>query len=141
MLRSNEDVEMRDVEDEEEDEGEVASELDPDEGLFLVLSSFQILTRTAESSEEESEDEDVSQPISGDRNSQLTVGYKGDRSYVVRGNNIGVFNHASDNSVKYYATIGNIATTKGKIFKPKHACLSIRRLFGEIDILSLGYVT
>lgn len=35
MLRSNEDVEMKDVEDEEEDEDEIASELDPDEGLFF----------------------------------------------------------------------------------------------------------
>ena len=35
MLRSNEDVEMKDVEDEEEDEDEVVSELDPDEGLFF----------------------------------------------------------------------------------------------------------
>lgn len=35
MLRSNEDVEMRDVEDEEDDEDEVISELDPDEGLLL----------------------------------------------------------------------------------------------------------
>lgn len=61
------------------------------------------------------------QPLSGDRNSQLMVGYKGDRSYVVRGNNIGVFNHDSnDHSVKYYATIANVATPKGKGFKPKH---------------------
>ena len=80
----------------------------------------------AESSDEsETEDEDATQTIPGDRNSQLTVGYKGDRSYVVRGNNIGVFNHTSDNSVKYYATIGNIATPKGKNFKPKHASFSI----------------
>ena len=35
MIRSNEDVEMKDVEDEEEDEDEVVSELDPDEGLFF----------------------------------------------------------------------------------------------------------
>jgi hypothetical protein len=55
----------------------------------------------------------------GERNSQLTVGYKGDRSYVVRGNNIGVFNHDSDNQVKYYATISKISTPKGKEFRPK----------------------
>ncbi len=61
------------------------------------------------------------QPLSGDRNSQLMVGYKGDRSYVVRGNNIGVFNqNSNDHSVKYYATIANVATPKGKSFKPKH---------------------
>jgi hypothetical protein len=35
VLRSNEDVEMKDVEDEEEDEDEVVSELDPNEGLFF----------------------------------------------------------------------------------------------------------
>ena len=35
MLRSNEDVEMKDVDDEEEDEDEVVSELDPDEGLLF----------------------------------------------------------------------------------------------------------
>lgn len=70
--------------------------------------------------EEDEEDEDSPKPASGDRNSQLTVGYKGDRSYVVRGNNIGVFNHSNDHSVKYYATISNIATPKGKSFKPKH---------------------
>lgn len=80
----------------------------------------------------ESEDEDVAededgpkQPLSGDRNSQLMVGYKGDRSYVVRGNNIGVFSHNTDgHSVKYYATIANVATPKGKGFKPKHVCFS-----------------
>jgi len=128
VIRSNEDVEMKDVEDEEEDEDEVVSELDPDEGLFFVAyppSKF-LRVKIESSDESEEEDEDAPQPIPGDRNSQLTVGYKGDRSYVVRGNNIGVFNHSSDNSVKYYATIGNIATPKGKIFKPKHACLLIR---------------
>jgi hypothetical protein len=64
----------------------------------------------------------------GERNSQLTVGYKGDRSYVVRGNNIGVFNHDSDNQVKYYATISKITTPKGKEFKPKQVSyLDIQR--------------
>lgn len=58
----------------------------------------------------------------GERNSQLTVGYKGDRSYVVRGNNIGVFNHSADNEVKYYATISKLATPKGKEFRPKQVC-------------------
>jgi hypothetical protein len=57
----------------------------------------------------------------GDKNSQLAVGFKGDRSYVVRGNNIGVFRHSGDDQdqVKYYATIGNIADPKGKKFNPK----------------------
>ncbi|TFK43475.1 VID27 cytoplasmic protein-domain-containing protein [Crucibulum laeve] len=113
VLSSTEDVEMRDVSDDEEDEDEVFSELDPAEEA------------SDDSEQEEEEDEGNLPPAlsKGERNSQLTVGYKGDRSYVVRGNNIGVFNHSSDNSVKYYATISKIATTKGKEFKPKHVML------------------
>ncbi|KAF8238735.1 VID27-domain-containing protein [Tricholoma matsutake] len=109
VLSANEDVEMRDVEDEEEEEEEVLSELDPDE----------------EASDEEEDEEDEMPPAlaSGERNSQLTVGYKGDRSYVVRGNNIGVFNHSPGSNVKYYATISKIATPKGKDFKPKNVML------------------
>lgn len=80
----------------------------------------------AEDSEEEDqatgeeEDEFPEEFANGDKNSQLAVGFKGDRSYVVRGNNIGVFRHSPDEEqVKYYATIANIANPKGKKFKPK----------------------
>ncbi|KAF8913955.1 VID27 cytoplasmic protein-domain-containing protein [Gymnopilus junonius] len=105
----DEDVVMKDVEDEDEDEDEIANDLDPDE---------------EPSDDSEAEDEDAPKDaLSGERNSQLTVGYKGDRSYVVRGNNIGVFNHSNDHSIKYYATISNIATPKGKSFKPKNVML------------------
>ncbi|KAF5388153.1 hypothetical protein D9615_000467 [Tricholomella constricta] len=109
-MNANEDVEMLDVENDEDEEDEVESELDPDE----------------EPSDDEEEEEDGEHPdqMGGtDRNSQLTVGYKGDRSYVVRGNNIGVFSHSAGSDVKYYATISKIATPKGKEFKPKHVML------------------
>ena len=135
-------MEMKDVDYEEEDEDEVVSELDPDEGLLFCAyyPPFEFWRAKTESSEEETGDEDASNPFLEIviHSSVLTVGYKGDRSYVVHGNNIGVFNHTSDNSVKYYVTIGNIATPKGKKFKPKHACLSIRWLFGEIDWYSIN---
>ncbi|RDB22472.1 Vacuolar import and degradation protein 27 [Hypsizygus marmoreus] len=110
VLSANEDVEMLDVESDEDEEDEVESALDLDE----------------EASDEEEYEEDEDQPTAlpgSDRNSQLTVGYKGDRSYVVRGNNIGVFTHSSGSEVKYYATISKIATPKGKEFKPKHVML------------------
>ncbi|KAF8974505.1 VID27 cytoplasmic protein [Flammula alnicola] len=113
VMSANEDVEMKDVEDDDEDEEQVALDLDPDEEASDESDG-----------EEEAEDEDAPKdPITGERNSQLTVGYKGDRSYVVRGNNIGVFNHSNDHSVKYYATISNIATPKGKGFKPTNVML------------------
>lgn len=58
----------------------------------------------------------------GEKNSQLTVGYKGDRSYVVRGNNIGVFSHTGD-QVKYYSTISKIQGPKGKQINPAEVML------------------
>ncbi|KAJ3559138.1 hypothetical protein NP233_g11340 [Leucocoprinus birnbaumii] len=111
VMSSSEDVEMKDVS-EEDEEDEVADELEIDK----------------ESDEEDDhvqEDEDGALPpaLKGDRNSQLTVGYKGDRSYVVRGNNIGVFSHTGDSGVKYYATMTNVATPKGKGFKPRNVML------------------
>lgn len=118
---------MKDVEDEEEDEEEIAHDLDPEEGWFLysdlrlrLLLTILRVNLEPSDDEEDEDEEDTPNPVTGDRNSSLNVGYKGDRSYVVRGNNIGVFNHSRDHSVKYYATIGNIATPKGKGFKPKN---------------------
>ncbi|TFK75851.1 VID27-domain-containing protein [Pluteus cervinus] len=110
-ISANEDVEMLDVENEDDDEDEVLSELDPD-------------AEASDDEEEEEEDGDVPEGLpTGERNSQLTVGYKGDRSYVVRGSNIGVFSHTVDNGVKYHATISKLATPKGKEFKPKQVML------------------
>ena len=53
----------------------------------------------------------------GEKNSQLTVGYNYDRSFVVRGNQIGVFKHNPD-SLEYSTTIQNIKTMDGKTFSP-----------------------
>lgn len=88
---------------------------------------LKITEQSEEEEEEEDEEDGTSVPrLSGERNSMLTVGYKGDRSYVVRGNNIGVFSHAGDNQVRYYATISKISTTKGKEFKPREVVLLLR---------------
>jgi hypothetical protein len=43
VMSSNEDVEMRDVEDEDSEE-EVQSELDPDEGAYIVSSIILVVT-------------------------------------------------------------------------------------------------
>ncbi len=73
----------------------------------------------SESEEEVPEDEENMPPPlgKGERNSHLTVGYKGDRSYVVRGSTIGVFSHTGDN-VKYMASIKEVTTPKGVQFNP-----------------------
>ncbi|KAJ6515828.1 VID27 cytoplasmic protein-domain-containing protein [Mycena sanguinolenta] len=111
VMSASEDVEMPDAS-EEEDEDEIQSELDADEHS---------------DSEEESvdEDEDDGPPplAKGERNSHLTVGYKGDRTFVVRGSKIGFFTRGSDHTMKYGGTIDGITTKKGKEFKPSKVML------------------
>lgn len=144
-MRANEDVEMKDADEEEEEEEEIESDLNPEEGtlsffFFMFFSNFP--KDEDDDDDEEAEDEDAPQPpLSGDRNSQLMVGYKGDRSYVLRGNNIGVFNHnTQDHSVKYYATIANVGTLKGKGFKPKHVCVLFLMSSQHIlTVIIIGY--
>lgn len=116
---------MRDIS-EEDEEGEVDSELDAELGALRCDTPCSHLISCTEASDD-SEDEDIEEDQEGlppalgkgERNSQLTVGYKGDRSYVVRGNNIGVFNHGADNGVRYNATISKLTTPQGKEFIPK----------------------
>lgn len=58
-----------------------------------------------------------------DKNTQLTVGYKFDRSFVVRGNKIGVFKHTDDDQLEFATTINNVATPNGKAFNPRKVML------------------
>ncbi|KAF7332108.1 hypothetical protein MKEN_00091500 [Mycena kentingensis (nom. inval.)] len=112
MSSTNEDVEMPDVSDDEEEEEEIESGLQPDNS-----------ESESEDEEEEEADEDEPAMPPGALNSQLVVAYKGDRSYVVRGNKIGYFTRNSDHSLKYGGTINNVATPKGKEFVPSQIML------------------
>lgn len=132
MSSNNEDVEMLDVEDEEEDEEEVLSELDPDGICSVCLRTLLFLRRCSgdsnseeeEDDEEPYEDEDAPPMTPGEANSQLTVGYKGDHAFVVRGSGIGVFRHNSDsNNLKFVGRMKQISTPQGQVFKPKHVSL------------------
>ncbi|KAH9077179.1 VID27 cytoplasmic protein [Lactarius deliciosus] len=75
-----------------------------------------------EDEDETAEDSSSPAGFQEGRNSQLTIGYKGDRSYVVRGDKIGVFKH-KPGDVEYVASIGNITDMKGKKFDPKNVML------------------
>lgn len=72
---------------------------------------------------DESEDDVDTAPQDGAENSQLAVGYKHDRSFVVRGNKIGVFKHTADNQLQFSTTISNVRTPKGKAFNPNKVML------------------
>lgn len=102
------DVEMEDVsehdviEEEDEEEEEEAQE-------------------SLRSEEDETDEEDDSQKFaaaSGGKNEKLTIGYKHDRSFVTRGDMIGVFKHTDDNQVKFSTSINRISDLKGKTFTP-----------------------
>jgi len=58
----------------------------------------------------------------GKENSQLAVGYKHDRSFVVRGSKIGVFKHTANNELEFQTSISKVQAPKGKIFEPKKVC-------------------
>ena len=73
--------------------------------------------------EDESEDDTEELEKDGGVNSQLAVGYKHDRSFVVRGNKIGVFRHTPENQLQFSTTISNVKTPKGKAFNPNKVML------------------
>ncbi|KAJ1914140.1 Vacuolar import and degradation protein 27 [Mycoemilia scoparia] len=86
-----------------------------------------------ESDEEDSQsdDEDESSPEDLDaahwdskhKNSKLAVGYNHDRSFVLRGNQIGVFRHTDDDNLEFDTTINGIDDTKGNEFLPSNMML------------------
>ncbi|KAG0305248.1 hypothetical protein BGZ98_004419 [Dissophora globulifera] len=109
----HEDVDMR-AQDEEYEENESEEYSDEqeseDEGDF-----------------DESEEEDEEQEQDGFQqdtamNSQLAVGCK-DRSFVVRGNKIGVFKHNDHDGLDFSTTIKNISDSKGREINPHRVVL------------------
>ena len=114
-----------------------------DDDRQYVLDAFQDLTMEdapAEEEEEPEEPEDDSQRSEhydtdesaddldpheddGNVNSQLAVGYKHDRSFVVRGSKIGVFKHTPNNNLEFSTNISKVETPGGKLFSPKKVML------------------
>ncbi|KAJ2492745.1 Vacuolar import and degradation protein 27 [Coemansia sp. RSA 2050] len=82
-----------------------------------------------ESEEEESEDDesDAGEGASAGgqdaKNSMLAVGYKHDRSFVVRGSRIGVFRHSENDGIEFDTTISRIDDTHGTEFTPSSVML------------------
>ena len=115
VLEAFQDMTMDDVPEEEEEEEEDEEE----EGDFENTND----QRSEHYDSDESEDDVELGPKDGDENSQLAVGYKHDRSFVVRGNKIGVFKHTADNQLQFSTTISNVMTPKGKAFSPNKVML------------------
>ncbi|KAL0939725.1 vid27 family protein [Colletotrichum truncatum] len=72
---------------------------------------------------DEEEDDVATKDEDGNVNSQLAVGYKHDRSFVVRGSKIGVFKHTNSNNLEFSTNISKVETPKGTLFSPKKVML------------------
>jgi hypothetical protein len=115
VMEAFQDMTMEDAPDEEEEEED---EEETEEEYESANDQ-----RSEHYDSDESEDDVETGPKDGAENSQLAVGYKHDRSFVVRGNKIGVFKHTADNQLQFSTTISNVMTPKGKAFAPNKVML------------------
>ncbi|KAI2634656.1 VID27-domain-containing protein [Xylaria nigripes] len=112
VLDAFEDLKMEDAPPiEEEEENEEYADTDDDRPLSEHYDS------------DEEEDDVETQPKDGDRNSALAVGYKNDRSFVVRGSKIGVFKHRPNDSLEFSTNISRVDTPNGELFSPSKVML------------------
>ncbi|KAK4160866.1 vacuolar import and degradation protein 27 [Cladorrhinum sp. PSN259] len=106
-----EDTEQPEEEEEEEEEHYEEDEVDDDD-------------RAQSDRDESDEDEDDDfKPKDGEVNKTIAVGYKHDRSFVVRGSKIGVFKHTPNNHLEFSTNISKVETPKGELFSPKKVML------------------
>ncbi|KAF1945755.1 VID27-domain-containing protein [Clathrospora elynae] len=116
VLEAFQDFAMEDAPDEEHEEEEEEEE---EEDEYESTNE----QRSEHYDSDESEEDVETGPRDGAENSQLAVGYKHDRSFVVRGDKIGVFKHTADNQLQFSTTISNIKTPKGRAFNPHKVML------------------
>jgi hypothetical protein len=109
------DLTMKDSEqpEEEEEEEHVEDEEEADDDR----------PRSEHYDSDEEEDDVEYKPKDGDVNKQIAVGYKHDRSFVVRGSKIGVFKHTPNNHLEFSTNISKVETPDGELFSPKKVML------------------
>ncbi|KAK5131558.1 hypothetical protein LTR08_000813 [Meristemomyces frigidus] len=113
VIEDHDDQREREAAEEDEEEEEEANFEDADDGQ----------QEEDYDEDEEEDDVDLGRDEDGNVNSQLAVGAKGDRSFVVRGDKIGVFKHTADNHLEFSTSINKVATPKGRAFAPKKVML------------------
>lgn len=117
VLDAFEDLKMEDApeegyEEEEPEEPEIEEVEDEDPGA-----------QSEHYDSDEEYDDFETNPKDGATNKSIAVGYKHDRSFVVRGSKIGVFKHAPNNHLEFSTNISEVKTPKGTLFTPKKAML------------------
>lgn len=118
VLDAFQDLTMEDQNEEQEQAGEEAEAEEEEE------EDGQDDGQRSEHYDSDEEEEDVvTRDDDGNVNSQLAVGYKHDRSFVVRGSKIGVFKHTPNNNLEFSTNISKVETPGGKLFSPKKVML------------------
>ncbi|KAJ5884946.1 Vacuolar import/degradation Vid27-related protein [Penicillium taxi] len=112
VLDAFNDLTLEEKPEEEAEEEEEEEESDHDDGQ-----------RSEHYDSDEEEEDVITRDQDGNVNSQLAVGYKHDRSFVVRGSKIGVFKHTNNNNLEFSTTISKVETPGGKLFSPKKVML------------------
>jgi hypothetical protein len=112
IMEAFQDLQMTDALEEEEEESE---EEDHDNAPRHASEEYD--------SDESFDDESKNAPKDGNVNSQLAVGHRHDRAFVVRGSKIGVFKHNDDNQLQFVTNISKVQTPKGKLFSPTKVML------------------
>lgn len=122
VLDAFNDLVLEDAEDSRE--AEAREEDEEEEARLAEEEEYESDGQRSESYDsDESDDDVVTKDADGNVNSQLAVGYKHDRSFVVRGSKIGVFKHTPDNHLEFSTNISKIETPNGKLFSPKKVML------------------
>lgn len=117
VLDAFQDLTMEDPQNEEQAEAETEAEEEEEE------EEQDDGQRSEHYDTDEEEDDVVTRDEDGNVNSQLAVGYKHDRSFVVRGSKIGVFKHTPNNNLEFSTNISKVETPKGELFSPKKVML------------------
>lgn len=97
---------------EEEEEEEEEEEVEKEFG-----------TKRSDTYDDDEEHDEVQNFDAKGKNSQLAVGIKNDRSYVVRGDKVGVFKQTPYDDLEFSTTIDNVANLEGKNFAPGNVML------------------
>ncbi|SCU94135.1 LADA_0G06788g1_1 [Lachancea dasiensis] len=106
--------------DDENTDSETSDSSDNDE----EQESDQEQSGDADSFDEDVAEENYRASTAAVGNKSLTVSYKNDRSYVVRGHKIGVFKtDDDDNELNFVTAINEIANMKGEAFEPENPML------------------
>ena len=118
VLEAFQDLTMKDTDEEDEEQDEHEDGVEEEEA-----GTEDDGQRSEHYDSDESEEDVVTRDEDGNVNSQLAVGYKHDRSFVVRGSKIGVFKHTPNNNLEFSTNISKVETPNGKLFSPKKVML------------------